>query len=227
MAETKNQKVRQAIALEYDPADSAPKVLAIGRGALADKIIDQAKQSDVPIHKDDKLANTLSKLQIGDMIPPELYEVVAEILMFVDNMDKIKSKVKAYQDQQKGQKIDIYKINTRKKGSLYEQYAANYLYSHGIDILEYNYRIRRGEIDLIGKDGEYTVFFEVKYRRDLAKGTPAEAVTYQKQKNICKVADYYRFQHQIGEFSPIRYDVIAICGTQITWYKNAFTHIYS
>ncbi len=102
MAETKNQKVRQAIALEYDPADSAPKVLAIGRGALADKIIDQAKQSDVPIHKDDKLANTLSKLQIGDMIPPELYEVVAEILMFVDNMDKIKSKVKAYQDQQKG-----------------------------------------------------------------------------------------------------------------------------
>lgn len=101
MAENKNKKVKQAVALEYDPADSAPKVIAIGRGALADKIIDQAKQADVPIHKDDKLANTLSKLQIGEMIPPELYEVVAEILMFVDSMDKIKSKVNAYKNRQK------------------------------------------------------------------------------------------------------------------------------
>lgn len=100
MAE-KNKKVKQAVALEYNPEDNAPKVIAIGRGALAEKIIEQAKQADVPIHKDDKLADTLSKLQIGDMIPPELYEVVAEILMFVDSMDKIKSKVKAYQERQK------------------------------------------------------------------------------------------------------------------------------
>jgi flagellar biosynthesis protein len=98
MAEDKNKKVKQAVALEYDPNDSAPKVVAIGKGALADKIIEQAKQSDVPIHKDEKLANTLSKLQIGEMIPPELYEVVAEILIFVDGMDKIKAKVKAHQD---------------------------------------------------------------------------------------------------------------------------------
>ncbi len=68
----------------------------MGRGALAEKIIEQAKQADVPVHRDDKLANTLSKLQIGDMIPPELYEVVAEILVFVDGMDKIKAKVKDY-----------------------------------------------------------------------------------------------------------------------------------
>ena len=94
----RKQKVKQAVALEYDPADSAPKVIAMGRGALADKIIEQAKQADVPIHKDDKLANTLSKLQIGEMIPPELYEVVAEILMFVDSMDKIKAKVSSYQN---------------------------------------------------------------------------------------------------------------------------------
>ena len=94
----RKQKVKQAVALEYDPADSAPKVIAMGRGALADKIIEQAKQADVPIHKDDKLANTLSKLQIGEMIPPELYEVVAEILMFVDSMDKITAKVSSYQN---------------------------------------------------------------------------------------------------------------------------------
>lgn len=101
MADKNDKKVRQAVALEYDPADSAPKVIAMGRGALADKIIEQAKKSDVPVHRDDKLAETLSKLQIGDMIPPELYEVVAEILVFVDGMDKIKAKIDVHQNMKK------------------------------------------------------------------------------------------------------------------------------
>ena len=101
MADDKNKKVKQAVALEYDPADSAPRVIAMGRGALAEKIIEQAKQAEVPVHKDDKLADTLSKLQIGDMIPPELYEVVAEILVFVDSMDKIKAKIAAHQNSKK------------------------------------------------------------------------------------------------------------------------------
>lgn len=94
MAAKKN-KIKQAIALEYDPNDEAPKVVASGRGILADKIIEKAKEHDVPVHKDDKLADTLSRLEIGDMIPPELYEVVAEILVFVDAMDKIKAKMDA------------------------------------------------------------------------------------------------------------------------------------
>lgn len=101
MADDKKKKVKQAVALEYDPADSAPRVIAMGRGALAEKIIEQAKQAEVPVHKDDKLADTLSKLQIGDMIPPELYEVVAEILVFVDGMDKIKAKIAAHQRSKK------------------------------------------------------------------------------------------------------------------------------
>ncbi|MBR4719950.1 MAG: EscU/YscU/HrcU family type III secretion system export apparatus switch protein [Lachnospiraceae bacterium] len=86
-------KVKQAIALEYDPGDVAPKVVAGGRGALAEKIIEKAQESNVPLHQDSKLAGTLSKLEIGDFIPPELYEVVAEILVFVDEMEKIKGKV--------------------------------------------------------------------------------------------------------------------------------------
>lgn len=94
MAEEKKNKIKQAIALEYDPNDAAPKVIATGRGIIADKIIEKAKEADVPVHKDDKLADTLSRLEIGEMIPPELYEVVAEILLFVDSMDKIKSKLK-------------------------------------------------------------------------------------------------------------------------------------
>ena len=71
----------------------------MGRGALADRIIEKAKDSNIPVHRDDKLADTLSKLEIGDMIPPELYSAVAEILVFVDSMDKIKAKVNAYHEQ--------------------------------------------------------------------------------------------------------------------------------
>lgn len=91
--EKEEKKVRQAIALEYDGEDAAPRVTASGRGALAERIIERAREADVPVHRDDKLADTLSRLQIGDMIPPELYEVVAEILVFVDAMDKIQSKL--------------------------------------------------------------------------------------------------------------------------------------
>ena len=92
MAEQK-EKVKQAIALSYDPEDDAPRVIASGRGALAERIIEKAQESAVPVHRDDKLADTLSRLEIGDMIPPELYEVVAEILIFVDSMDKVKAKL--------------------------------------------------------------------------------------------------------------------------------------
>lgn len=93
MAKEERTKPKQAIALEYDPSDEAPRVIASGKGALAERIIEKAKEADVPIHRDDKLADTLSRLEIGDMIPPELYEVVAEILVFVDSMDKIKAKM--------------------------------------------------------------------------------------------------------------------------------------
>ena len=118
-------------------------------------------------------------------------------------------------------------MNTREKGTEYEKIAAKFLQNHGVIISEYNYRNRQGEIDIIGKDGEYSVFFEIKYRKNDASGQPAEAVDYRKQRKICKVADYYRMMHQIGEFSPVRYDVVAICGTEITWYQNAFAHIYT
>lgn len=95
MAEdNKNNKPKTAVALQYNPGEQAPKIIATGKGVLAEKIIEKAKESDVPLYKDDKLANTLSKLEIGDMIPPELYTVVAEILVFVDDCDRIKSKMR-------------------------------------------------------------------------------------------------------------------------------------
>lgn len=93
MEDNNKKKIKQAIALEYDVEDNAPKVIASGRGIVAERIIERAKENAVPVHKDDKLADTLSRLEIGDMIPPELYEVVAEVLVFVDAMDKLKGKL--------------------------------------------------------------------------------------------------------------------------------------
>lgn len=92
--DTGEQKRKVSVALEYVPREEAPKIIASGKGVLAEKIIERAKEADVPVYEDSKLANTLSKLEIGDMIPPELYSVVAEILVFVDDMDRLRSKVK-------------------------------------------------------------------------------------------------------------------------------------
>lgn len=89
-----NKKKRKAVALSYDPANQAPQVVASGQGAVADRIIEKAKEADVATYLDEGLADTLLKLDIGDMIPSELYGVVAEILVYVDRMDKIKSKLK-------------------------------------------------------------------------------------------------------------------------------------
>ncbi len=88
-----NKKVKKAVALSYEAREKAPKIVATGKGELAEKIVKKAEDSKVPVHKDDKLADTLSKLEIGDFIPPELYEVVAEILVFVDDMEKLKGKL--------------------------------------------------------------------------------------------------------------------------------------
>ncbi len=84
---------KTAVALAYNPSDAAPIILATGKGYLAEQIISEAEKNDVPFYQDNELAQTLSKLNIGDSIPPELYEVVAEILVFVNDMEKLKAKI--------------------------------------------------------------------------------------------------------------------------------------
>lgn len=93
MEYNKPEKKKKAVALSYEPGNQAPQVIASGQGVIAERIIEKAKEADVATYKDEGLADTLLKLDIGDMIPPELYGVVAEILVYVDKMDKIKSKV--------------------------------------------------------------------------------------------------------------------------------------
>lgn len=84
---------KTAVALKYDlEKDAAPRIVATGKGYVAEKIIDTAKEANVPVHRDDAVARTLSKLELGDTIPPELYEVVAQILIYVDRVDARKLK---------------------------------------------------------------------------------------------------------------------------------------
>ena len=94
MEENKNTANKTAVALTYEEGDKAPKILATGKGYVAEKIIEAAKEENIPVHKDEKLAGTLSKLEIGDYIPKELYGVVAEILVFVDRVEGVKKRGK-------------------------------------------------------------------------------------------------------------------------------------
>jgi len=82
-------KSRQAAALKYDPETAdAPYVVAMGKGYIAERIIETAREEGVQIVRDDKLSHMLQKLSVGDEIPEELYQVVAEVLVFVSNMDE-------------------------------------------------------------------------------------------------------------------------------------------
>ena len=84
---SEEEKRKAAVALKYDMMkDMAPKLVAKGRGSLAEKIIEVALQSDIPIVEDADLVAVLSKLDIDQEIPPELYQAVAEILSFVYRM---------------------------------------------------------------------------------------------------------------------------------------------
>lgn len=114
--------------------------------------------------------------------------------------------------------------NNRQKGTEAEKLAAEYLASGGMRILARNFRSRYGEVDLVGYHEGYLVFVEVKYRSSDKRGSPLEAVGAAKQKRICAAADYYRCIHGIPLSVPVRYDVVALLGEEIVWYRNAFPH---
>lgn len=89
-----NKKIKKVVAIKYDASEDAPKLIAKGAGAVADRILEKAEENNIPTYQDEKLAETLNKLEIGDFIPPELYQVVAEIMVFVTDLDKLYDKVK-------------------------------------------------------------------------------------------------------------------------------------
>ncbi|ANY69691.1 EscU/YscU/HrcU family type III secretion system export apparatus switch protein [Paenibacillus algorifonticola] len=90
--ENKNNKpepIRRAVALKYEPGvGTAPVVVAKGKGYLAEQLIEKAKENGIPMQEDASLVEVLSKLDIDQTIPPELYTLVAEILSFVYRSDR-------------------------------------------------------------------------------------------------------------------------------------------
>ncbi|WP_188827843.1 YraN family protein [Nocardia camponoti] len=94
-------------------------------------------------------------------------------------------------------------------GAYGEQLAAQFLRDAGMEIVARNWRCRYGELDLIVQDPGITAFVEVKTRSGLGFGTPAEAVTYAKQRRIRQLALLW-LSEQGGPYRRIRFDVISV-----------------
>ena len=113
-------------------------------------------------------------------------------------------------------------MNKRRVGEFYEERALAYLQKQGFRLCAKNFRVRQGEIDLIGYDGNTLVFAEVKYRRGKGLRKAMESVTLKKQVQISRISLFYLNKYKISLQSAIRYDVIAIDDEEICWIKNAF-----
>ena len=87
--EDEEKKINRAAALSYDPGENdVPILAAFGEGYVARKIVDVARESGVPVLPDPSLASMLSRISVGDEIPPEMYEAVAKVLVFVSEVDR-------------------------------------------------------------------------------------------------------------------------------------------
>ena len=84
-----------------------------------------------------------------------------------------------------------------------------YLTRHGYELVERNYRTRRGEIDLIVRKDDTIVFVEVKLRRGTGFGDPLEAVTPRKQRTLRSIAEHYLYTRK-PHYDTLRFDVIGI-----------------
>ena len=79
-----NLKTKKTVALKYNQnTDQAPKIIASGKGSIAEKIIKKARKENIPIKKDKNVFQVLAELNICDEIPEELYTVIAKILFFL------------------------------------------------------------------------------------------------------------------------------------------------
>ncbi len=78
---------RKAVALQYGAGDAAPVVVASGMGYMAEKIVEVAADSGVPIYEDNSLATILTQLQLGQEVPEELYKAIVEIYVYFLHFD--------------------------------------------------------------------------------------------------------------------------------------------
>ena len=89
MSKSKNTQgaSRKAVALQFGANDSAPVVVASGMGYMAEKIVETAADSGVPIYEDNSLATVLTQLKLGQEIPEELYKAIVEIYVYFLHFD--------------------------------------------------------------------------------------------------------------------------------------------
>ena len=110
-------------------------------------------------------------------------------------------------------------------GKLGEDTATTYLKDKGFSILDRNYRVKNAEIDIIAKDNDTIAFIEVKTRKSLRKGLPAESVNYTKQKKIISAAMYYIRENNLNNVR-LRFDVIEVFDKnnshELNFIPNAF-----
>ena len=112
-------------------------------------------------------------------------------------------------------------MNTRRTGNIGEDIAVLYLQKHGYVILERNFRVKRGEVDVIAKQGDYYVFVEVKRRSSDKFGLPREAVDYRKQRTIVQCAKIWLLKKRLYG-APVRFDVVEILGDDVSVIVDAF-----
>lgn len=110
-------------------------------------------------------------------------------------------------------------MNNKQKGDIGENIASKYLLSNGAEILERNYRIKSGEIDIIAKLDNEIVFIEVKSRSNNKYGYPCESVNYKKISKITNTAKYYILTNNLYNI-PIRFDIV-----EIYFNENKLNHI--
>lgn len=90
-----SEKLKIATALKFNPdIDAAPQLIAKGVGLIAENILKRAEDYDIPVYKDERLSQQLRQLELGEQIPVELYEVVAEVLVFIGSVDQKKKNSK-------------------------------------------------------------------------------------------------------------------------------------
>ncbi|CUX71835.1 Flagellar biosynthetic protein FlhB [Clostridium sp. C105KSO15] len=87
MSEFRNTLNKKAVALKYDDVkNSAPVIVASGMGYMAEKIIETANESGVPVYEDNSLATILTQLELGSQVPEELYQAIVEIYLYFLNL---------------------------------------------------------------------------------------------------------------------------------------------
>ncbi|MCX7786863.1 MAG: YraN family protein [Spirochaetes bacterium] len=115
-------------------------------------------------------------------------------------------------------------MNTVSKGHKGEQVAAEYVKQKGYTVLEQNYRLKHGEIDLIARDGDTIVFFEIKTWRTYGTDQIHYSIDRVKQGKIFSIAKVYLREHPEYDGNPVRFDVILVQGDggRIEHYAHAF-----